>query len=261
MENNKELSLEERKAVQLEMLNEIDAFCRENEIKYSLAFGTLLGAVRHKGFIPWDDDLDIMIPLSELDKFKTKFVSDNLKYIDVDNESNYLYHFSRITDKRTYDVLSNQQKAYGICIDLYIIANVPDNHNERERFFAEFEELQRKRVNLINWNSRCYRYLHLPFQIPGIRHIVKKMRDLFIKGNKYGSTNTYYALAGLPELRNKMIYDRDLFNNMTELEFEGKEYKCIQDYDYFLTLRYGDYMQLPPVENRVPYHEGHYYWK
>ena len=69
-EKRKQISLEEKKSIQLEMLKEIDAFCRNNNIKYSLAFGTLIGAVRHKGFIPWDDDVDIMMPLPDMLRFR-----------------------------------------------------------------------------------------------------------------------------------------------------------------------------------------------
>ena len=67
--NKKPISIEERKVVQLEMLKEINSFCKANNIRYSLAFGTLLGAVRHKGFIPWDDDVDIMMPLPDMLRF------------------------------------------------------------------------------------------------------------------------------------------------------------------------------------------------
>ena len=66
----KEITLEERKQIQLRMLIEIDAFCRKHNIRYSLAYGTLIGAIRHKGFIPWDDDVDIMMPLPDMLRFK-----------------------------------------------------------------------------------------------------------------------------------------------------------------------------------------------
>ena len=87
-----EISFEEKKRIQLEMLDEIDAFCRANNIRYSIAFGTLLGAVRHKGFIPWDDDVDIMMPLPDLMRFKQMFKSNTIDYLDVDIEINMIVH-------------------------------------------------------------------------------------------------------------------------------------------------------------------------
>lgn len=74
----KEITLEERKQIQLRMLIEIDAFCRKHNIRYSLAYGTLIGAIRHKGFIPWDDDVDIMMPLPDMLRFKELFKSETM---------------------------------------------------------------------------------------------------------------------------------------------------------------------------------------
>ena len=98
----KEITFEERKTIQLEMLKEIDAFCKENKIRYSLAFGTLLGAVRHKGFIPWDDDVDIIMPLPDMLKLKETFRSESIEYCDGETSKYYSYAFSRLVNKKTY---------------------------------------------------------------------------------------------------------------------------------------------------------------
>ena len=118
------IALDERKKIQLEMLKEIDAFCRTNDIRYSLAFGTLLGAIRHKGFIPWDDDVDIMMPLPDMFKFKRLFYSNNLKYCDVDTENHYDFPFSRIAYKPTYRQRGLIFQSYGVCIDLYPVISI-----------------------------------------------------------------------------------------------------------------------------------------
>ena len=107
----KEINLEERKSLQLAMLKEIDAFCKKNGLRYSLAFGTLLGAIRHKGFIPWDDDLDIMMPVEDIIKFKAIFNYDKLKFCDVDTEKYYDLDFPRISHKRTYKIEEKQPVA------------------------------------------------------------------------------------------------------------------------------------------------------
>lgn len=256
----KRILLEEKRAIQIEMLKEIHEFCVTNEIRYSLAFGTLLGAVRHKGFIPWDDDVDIIMPLPDLLRFKQLFKSKKLKYCDVDTEKHYGYHFSRIVHMCTYNKVGLFHKAHGICIDLYILVPVPDLQEEREAFFAAASKLQKKRL----FYKRCQRRLTycLPFiTLPGFDESIRNYHDFFFQNTNYYSSKTWYALAGSLPLRNKMIYDIDLFEKMTQLQFEDGYYPVIAEYDYYLKLRYGNYMQLPSEEDRHPYHGGRYYWK
>lgn len=93
MTQNVELSLEERKKVQLEMLKEVDTFCRENNIKYALSCGTLIGAIRHKGFIPWDDDVDITMPFDDMVHFLKIFKSDKIEICDAFNTPGYFLPF------------------------------------------------------------------------------------------------------------------------------------------------------------------------
>lgn len=258
---NKELTLEERKKVQLEMLDEIDSFCRKNNIKYSLAFGTLLGAIRHKGFIPWDDDVDIMMPIDDLNKFKETFRSDLLSYYDVYNCAKHSYPFSRLGHNGTYSKAGKIATNYGICIDLYIMVNLMDDEEELAKYFKEGEKWQFVRRQIKRVKSRLLQYLPIDIKFPFHRWVIKRLNKHWTGYAKYGTTNTYYVVAGSLNLRKKMTYDRDLFANLTEVDFENKKYYAIADWDYYLTLRYGDYMKLPPVEQRVPYHGGEYYWK
>ena len=254
----KEITLEERKIIQLEMLDEIDEFCRENNIRYSIAFGTLLGAIRHKGFIPWDDDVDIMMPLPDLLKFKNLFKSETLEYVDVDSNPKYSYAFSRIAHRLSYNKEGLLSHTYGICIDLYIVIGLP---NDAISFFNQLQPLFNRRINAMNWRSRVVRYLPLS-NIPFYNKIQLIYRDfLFNNSVEYTKALNYYIIAGPLKLRDKMTYDRDIFKAVTRVKFEDREYMAISEWDYFLSLRYGDYMQLPPVDQRHPYHGGHYFWK
>ena len=133
----------EVKQIQLEMLDEIDAFCRQNNIRYSLAFGTLLGAVRHKGYIPWDDDVDIIMPLPDMLRFKKIFQSDKLQYCDIDTTLHYEYHFSRICYKQTFSKRGWASKSYGINIDLYPVVGLPSSIEEVDAFFKSIESKYR----------------------------------------------------------------------------------------------------------------------
>lgn len=258
---NKELTLEERKKVQLEMLDEIDSFCRKNNIKYSLAFGTLLGAIRHKGFIPWDDDVDIMMPIDDLNKFKETFKSDNISYYDVFNCEKHSFTFSRLAHNKSYSKVGKVATNYGICIDLYVMVSLMDNKEELSSHFKKGERMNFFRKCIRGVEKRILKYTPIDIKLPLHNWIIKKLFKHWACYAKYGTTNTYYVIAGTLDLRSKMTYDRDLFASLIDVEFENKKYLAIADWDYFLTLRYGDYMKLPPVEQRVPYHGGKYYWK
>ena len=254
----KEITLEERKQIQLEMLDEIDAFCRKHDIKYSIAFGTLLGAIRHKGFIPWDDDVDIMMPLPDLLKFKQLFKSENLTYVDVDTDTRYGYAFSRIAHNKSYNKDGLISKSYGVCIDVYVMIGIPQI---TDSFFENLYPLFNKRINAIHWKSKLIKLFPIK-TIPFYSKIQRDYRNyLFEKSIPYSKASMFYIIAGPLKLREKMIYDKDVFTNIIDIQFEDRVYKAISDWDYFLTLRYGDYMQLPPVEQRHPYHGGKYYWR
>ena len=253
----KEITFDERKRIQLEMLDEIDAFCRANSIRYSLAYGTLLGAIRHKGFIPWDDDVDIMMPLPDLIKFKKLFQSDNIEYVDVDTDRHHDRSFSRLAYRQTFNNKGLILKEYGVCIDLYILIGLP---KDNIYFFNNFAKLYELRIQFITLRNRAVRYLPIK-SIPFFSLIQHKCRDyLFEKSKEYDSAQSFYAIAGPLSRKEKMIYDRDLFNLTIEIQFEGRMYRAIADWDYYLKLAYGDYMQLPPEDQRVPCHIAKYYW-
>ena len=140
------ITLDERKKIQLEMLDEIDAFCRVNNIRYSLAFGTLIGAIRHKGYIPWDDDVDLIMPLPDMLRFKKIFKSDKLGYADLDTIPHYEYHFSRIYFLPTYSQVGLLEKSYGVNIDLYPVVGMPDTEKEIQEFLESIQPLYKKRL-------------------------------------------------------------------------------------------------------------------
>ena len=256
-----EIDLDGRRKIQLEMLDEIDSFCRQTGIRYSLAYGTLIGAIRHKGFIPWDDDVDIMMPLPDMLRFKEEFVSEKLKYCDVDTWPHYEYGFSRIAYLPTYGRKGLIGKSYGINIDLYPVTSIPSLLSDQEKYFSECEKLLQKRLKLLRLRSVAMRYFPVT-NIPGVDSMVRKFRDyILFNGVSYASTDMYHVWAGPVNTRNKRIYDKDLFENLIDVCFEGRQYQSTSLYHEFLTACYGDYMQLPPEDQRHPYHGGEYYWK
>lgn len=251
------IGLDERKELQLSMLKEIDEFCKKNNIRYSLAFGTLLGAIRHSGFIPWDDDLDIMMPLDDMRKFKSIFHSENLKFCDVDTESYYELDFPRIAHKSTYKFEGRGVKSYGISIDLYVCIPLPD---DEDAFFTKLEVLEKRRKQMIKLRRKIIRYLPIS-TIPGFKSAVKAVNRLEFTKRNIGRKGLYYMVAAPLSIRNKNTYDRDIFSEIQYTKFEDGVFPIISDYHYFLTKMYGDYMQLPPEDKRHPYHNATFYWK
>lgn len=253
-----ELTFDERRQIQLEMLDEIDKFCRINNLRYSLAFGTLLGAIRHKGFIPWDDDVDIIMPLEDLEIFKKGFDSNHFEYIDIDNCSIHTQPFSRIAHKETYSKHGLKCRSYGVCIDLYVMVGLPDEYKQYisrafryERFFLFMLDLRAKFL------------YHLPVcNIPFFTKSVQLYRNcLFKNAIEYNTANTFFSISGPICNYKKNIFNIDLFNELVETQFEDRKYLAFGKYVFYLRQCYGDYMQLPPEDQRHPYHGGHFFWK
>ena len=244
------ISIEERRQIQLKMLKEIDIFCRANCIRYSIAYGTLIGAVRHHGFIPWDDDVDLMMPMPDYITFKEKFRSSNIKICDVDSEKYYDYPFPRLAYRNTYDKTGIITKEYGVNIDLYLVMGISDDEVSIKQFFIRAKRIMDVRVLLKRIRKKVIQYLPIN-NIPLCSLFNRKYKDChFEQEIEYSLANKYYAIGGPPDYAN--VFDYDLFEEMTDLSFEGLNLMSIGNYDKFLTSQYGDYMKLPPEEERRP---------
>lgn len=254
------ITLEERKKIQLEMLIEIDKFCRKHNIKYMLAFGTLLGAIRHNGYIPWDDDVDISMPLEDMLRFKKEFKSERLEYIDVNQDPHFIYAFSRIAHKLSYNKNGLVTRSYGVCIDLYPTIEVSQIKEVNQTNIETIHLHYKFRNYIAKWRSRAIRYLPVP-NIPFVQTIArqykKRMMALFPKSNG----GNFHCIAGPLTSFNTHTFNFNPFEEMIEVYFEGHKFMAPAKYHEYLTHRYGDYMQLPPEDQRRPYHSGNYYWK
>jgi len=258
---NRRIDLEERKKIQLGMLQEIHEFCKTHGIRYSLSCGTLIGAIRHKGFIPWDDDVDLMMPLPDMLRLKKELNSNSLKYIDVSVRSDYDMPFPRIAYMPTYMKQGLAVKTYGVNIDIYPITSLPDSKAEQDSFFEKAKALMENRMRYIYWRNTLIKYLPIT-TIPGFKHAITRYQDyILFNGIEYGSTNYYYVHSGPIQNRQIRTFNKDLFDTIIEVQFEKLYLNSIGCYDYYLTQLYGDYMQLPPENQRHPYHGGEFFWK
>ena len=257
------LTLEDSKALQLEMLKEIDSFCRENDIKYALSCGTLIGAVRHKGYIPWDDDVDITMLYPDMLKFKKLFKSKNMLYCDIDVNPNFEYMFSRILSLKTFSKLGSH-RCEGVCIDLYPIVECSSDVNEINKLLPKGQKLLETRMNYIKWHRRLQRYTPFTF-LPGFRKSIRNYYNFMFNDIQKVGGGSYYQIGGpIVGNNNNFFHNMWSFNPLEEvivMPFENLSFSVPARYDEMLSIRYGDYMQLPPEDQRHPYHGFHYYWK
>ncbi len=253
-----EISFEEQRAIQLDMLKEIDSFCRDHNIRYSLAYGTLLGAIRHKGYIPWDDDIDIIMPIPDMLKFKEQFVSENLKYCDIDTEPHFENVFSNVSHKLTYRKRGLIGKIRGICVDLYPVVGTADTKEEIASFFEAAATLQLRRTQKMVWQNRLMKVLPI-HSIPGFDESVSTYRNFVLNKYPYEGAKNYFHVGG--PLKWYEIFDYDVFEKLIDVDFEGCRFWAIDCYDDYLKQVYGNYLQLPPEDQRHPSHGQHYYWK
>lgn len=257
MKENKQITPDEVKIVQLEMLKEIDEYCRKNNIRYCLSYGTLLGAIRHKGYIPWDDDVDLIMPYPDLLRFKNEFKSKVLKVLDIDTCNYYQYQFPRICHTGTYGRSGIFTQGYGINIDLYPVVGIVDDMEQIRAFMDEGNRLQKIAGKYRVWHSREVRYTPFTY-LPGYKKSIKKVYD-FVRQYPYEGATKYFHVGG--PFKMYEIFDYDVFDVLIDVDFENNKFLAPHRYDEYLKQVYGDYMKLPPEDKRNPYHRGTYYWK
>lgn len=256
----KKITLEEKKSIYLDMLCEVDAFCRKNSIRYSLSSGTLIGAIRHGGFIPWDDDLDITMPLPDLIRFKNEFQSDKIEYHFIDTHPDYELSFPRLVYKQTYSRTGLFKHGMGIALDIYVVVGLPEDETE---YFDRGIMLFQNKLKLNRLNSFVSKYT--PFNsLPSFRKTVEMyVNHLYSKSANYDKAKRFFRIAApmYEKMVKKNILEFDLFDELNDVSFENVRCLATSHAYEYLTQRYGDFMQLPPVEQRKPRHIANYYWK
>ena len=245
--------------------DEIDRICKKHNINYSMYGGTLIGAVRHKGFIPWDDDFDIAMLRSDYEKFLEICLIEldgKFNIITMDNTDDYGYNFIKITLKGTkvlqgkYSKLKDKYSE--IWVDVFPMDNVPAGKIQKIVHQAKnylYIKLLEERFDGISEDEKritkrfAFKALSTFNAIIPVKSLKKGLKKNSIK---YSKTRT----EKITSLSSCYGYDREtlpsrVFEKYTEMEFEGRKYQAVVDYDLWLTNVFGDYMKLPPVEKRV----------
>lgn len=263
-----EIKIEELKKIELGILDYIAEICSQNGLKYFLDSGTLLGAIRHKGFIPWDDDIDIIMPRKDYMKLINIIPKKDNKYILLSTytQSDYYYLFAKIVDTTTelYEKFSNNISNYGVYVDIFPLDNLPDDEQERISFQKHAWNLHRiynyQFMNAANFKILPFKkkIIYILSRTTNKKRLSQQLDNLYRKYENVKSTYVGYLLGGnCPFSKLPAKY----FNNPIKVQFEGKEYYTIEKYDEYLTMLYGDYMKLPPMDKRASHHAFKAYWK
>ena len=261
-----ELAISEIQTRAFVVLKHVASFCEERGLNYSLAYGTLIGAVRHRGFIPWDDDIDIIMPRSDYDVFISSYEDSRFPMIKGDGLSNHLHVV--VSDSETVVAFDSQYDSYfykgGIWVDIFPIDLVPDDKlkyesiKRRIKISCKLQHLAELSITRKKMLVSFFLYLIHLLLSPFKDGFGKYADKLMIKSSKSGS-NTCANLS-LWYL-NYPPFPKKWMDTYVNLYFEGKEFKVLSEYDFFLRRVYGDYMQFPPEEKRVPRHQYKAYYK
>ena len=268
----RKIALEELKKIQLEILEKVHLFCIENNIDYTLSSGTLIGAIRHKGYIPWDDDIDIEMTRPNYNKFIKKFNGryPELEVLSPELDWGYYAPYANVYDNRTILIEGDNGhngRDVGIKIDIFPIDGLPADKNECNLIFKKVERY-----------NTCMRYKRFPLSSFCNGNILKKIIKCFAwyylhiipysffqkRLHKIATTydfNTSENAGPILFMNNKCSINKDTFIKYQETEFEGRKFCIIKEYDSYLKALYGNYMQLPPEDKRVPHHNFEAFWK
>ena len=254
-----EINLKEVWAAEQSILDELDWLCTEHGLRYSLAYGTLLGAVRHGGFIPWDDDIDLMMPREDYDRLMELWPQIAPKGLildrsDLDPENCNVFSKAR-KDHTTFLQFEYERTAHfhkGIFNDIFPADHVPHSRLAQKLQYVDFAFML-----LFNRGFPSGSKGAVGFAERLLLRLVPKKRYFAVsqffarRGRRWNNRPAAYLVCPITIGECRRRYPADLFDSMQRISFQGKTYAAFAKAEEFLTIRYGNFRQLPPEEERV----------
>lgn len=261
---DKNKNLKKLQETEIEILKYFHQICQKHHLDYYLAYGTLLGAIRHKGFIPWDDDIDVHMKGSDYLKL-INILKENKdkKYFfqSLETEKNYYLLWNKIRMNNTIFIekgWENNKIHQGISLDIFPLIEYPDNEKDRKKIERKFKitKLLIDNNMAINKNYKSYglsgKILSKIFKI-----IPKTLRNKQVIHNmtylcNYKTNSQYYFTT---DNGPSQLWSKDYFSSSIKLAFENEKFNCPIKSEQYLEQAYGNYMQLPKEEDRIGHGE------
>ena len=259
------IEVEELKNIQLEILDSVHDFCIKHDIKYFLMYGTLIGAIRHKGYIPWDDDIDICMPRPDYDKFMKYFnlEGSHLKFIAHELDTKFPYTFGKVINTKTKLIeFSTIKYPMGVNIDVFPIDGVDEDTK-----ILRYQIFLRKLLNVKTIKYSKKRSLLKNLMLLFSKMLLMVIPTNYIVGRMVKNTHKYsydnsskVCCVAMGTKLNKPV-PKEYFDKGVLKEFEDREYYVPIGYDGYLKSIFGDYMKLPPEDKRNSHHAFEAYYK
>lgn len=253
-----EMSLQEIKETAFNILKTFKVFCEENGINYYLSNGTLLGAVKYQGFIPWDDDIDVFVPREDYNKLIAVY-KDTQKYKLYSSERvvEYKFPFAKLCDMSTRKVEANIDNGVnlGIEIDIFPLDNCT-KHILEPRVMKKLKRCQiaciLSKMESVKGKTIYKRLIINYCKYRGYRYYADRMLDIVNKESALGSTHK--GCMVWPIYGEREVVSADVFSSVVEVEFEGEKFPAPIGYENYLSSLYGNYRKDPPIEKQKTHH-------
>lgn len=268
----KKLTLKEIQEVSLSIMKEIHEFCVQNNIRYSLAYGSLIGAIRHKGFIPWDDDMDIVMPRPDYERFCRTYKGATTKIFASCIGNSYKV-YGRVCDMNTtyvhpYVVWAKEK--HGVWVDVFPVDGISCSSDEFKTYEKPMVELDSKLHRALNSKDK------LSFHRGFIFNLKKAAKMIIYRNSKIEDiqkeilhllpitdfeTSEHCGQMVFPEGFRKQYHPTSWYKEYVLVDFCDTQFMVVKEYEKLLRQCYSDYMQYPPVEEQTPKHAYHlYFW-
>ena len=263
----KNLDIADLKRIEVDLLNALDDYCMSHNLRYYLTYGTLIGALRHKGFIPWDDDIDVIMPRTDYDILISSFNQENnnpnVNLVSHSIDKNYYIPLAKLVNNKTV-LKENVTVEYemGVYLDIFPLENLGDSlEDARSRLKRGFRYDEELMIKTVKWRKGRSLAKNLALvggkTVLAIKSVSKILEDLeaYCRETESDQFTKYVGvMSGISKGDDSRIFEKEWFEQTMMVEFEGKQFPAPIGADALLRKLYGDYMKLPPEDQRISHH-------